>query len=61
MTTYQQFNQESQQKPSDVEKLYIQLQGTFGGNTPWNNLDLHAQSVFVQSVNNTRAICSLGG
>lgn len=30
MTTYQQFNQESQQKPSDVEKLYIQLQGTFG-------------------------------
>jgi hypothetical protein len=46
---------------SDVERLYYAMQGTFGGKAPWSSLDLHAQQVFVQSVNNIRAICSLGG
>ncbi len=55
------YNQESgdQRALSDVERLFFAMQKTFGGNTPWVNLDLHAQSIFVQSVNNIRAICSL--
>lgn len=55
------FNQRQQEQRSlsEVEELYYKLQGTFGGKTPWDNLDLHAQAVFVQSVNNIRGICSL--
>lgn len=56
--TFNQYQQE-QRNLSEVEQLYYKLQGTFGGKAPWSNLDLHAQSVFVSSVNNIRAICSL--
>lgn len=60
MTTYNnEYQNQSNRELSDVEKLFIKLQGTFGGNAQWSNLDLHAQSAFIQSVNNIRAICSL--
>ena len=60
--TYQQYQEsDGNRKLSEVEELYYKLQGTFGGKAPWGNLDFHAQSVFVSSVNNIRAICSLGG
>ena len=46
---------------SDVEIMYSKMQSIFGGKVPWNNLDLHAQQVFVQSVNNIIQISQLGG
>ena len=60
MTTYQnEYQNQNDRNLSDVEKLFIKLQGTFGGSAKWYELDLNAQQIFIQSVNNIRAICSL--
>ena len=55
------YDQESNKERvlSDVERLFFAMQKTFGGKSSWDNLDLNAKHIFVQSVNNIRAICSL--
>ena len=55
------YDQESNKERalSDVEKLFFSMQKTFGGKSSWDNLDLNAKHVFINSVNNIRAICSL--
>lgn len=60
MTTYNnEHNNNSNRQQSDVEKLYVKMQGTFGGNVPWDNLDWNAQNAFVQSCNTIMQISSL--
>lgn len=42
---------------SEVEQLYVKLQGTFGGNLPWKQLNPVEQYHFVEAVNAITRIC----
>jgi len=54
---YEHEQSDSNRTMSDVERLYISMQKTFGGTMTWDDIGLHAQQIFVQSVNNIIAIC----
>lgn len=60
MTTYNnEAHNNSNRQQSDVELMYYKMQGIFGGNVPWDNLDFHAQSAFVNAIDNIIQISQL--